>query len=68
MKSKKVGIKQFQANLTASFPEIDEVTTITRRNVPAYSVIKIPNENVSLKEDGQNPICSACGQEIINEK
>ncbi len=38
MTNKKVGIKYFQANLSDSYPEVGEVTTITKRNLPAYEL------------------------------
>ena len=38
MKTKVLGVKHLQANISTSFPQVGEETIVTKRNVPTYRI------------------------------
>ena len=80
MKNKFVGIKEFQAKLAQSFPQKNEVTTVTKRNVPLYTIANLGSYGgsstsasfasslSSTEKSTIDEICPTCGRPFGGDK
>jgi len=68
MKNKFIGIKAFQSKLSESFPQPGEVTFITKRNIPTYTLSALSSQPGTFFASTQDvDICPRCGQVIPKE-